>query len=77
MNAERTKMKRGNKMTLVTKIKAFIFGINLWEMNGSLDSALITKRKHNTLQAYSDFVDLILKKIMLPPYLSGFDLNKE
>ena len=69
--------KKGNKMTLIIKIKAFIFGINLWEMNGSLDSAVITKRKHNTLQAYSAFVDLILKKIMLPPYLSGFDLNKE
>ena len=71
MNAERTKMKRGNKMTLVTKIKAFIFGINLWEMNGSLDSAVITK------QAYRDFGDLIFKKIKLPPYLFGFDLNKE
>ena len=63
--------KKGNKMTLVTKIKAFIFGINLWEMNGLLDWAIITK------QAYRDFGDLIFKKIKLPPYLSGFDLNKE
>jgi len=64
-------MKKGNKMTLITKIKTFIFGINLWEMNGSLDSALITKR------AYRFLGDLILKKIMLPPYLPGFYLNKE
>uniref|UniRef100_A0A6M3LIZ0 Uncharacterized protein n=1 Tax=viral metagenome TaxID=1070528 RepID=A0A6M3LIZ0_9ZZZZ len=64
-------------MTLITKIKTFIFGINLWEMNGLLDWAIITKWERSISPAYSAFVDLILKKTKLPPYLLGFDLNKE